>query len=98
MTELAEYIEQRPNIYGSEEQIAAAIQAAAGKPAFLPESRIDFANINSAFALALHMHQPLIPAGGSDLATAEIISNLKFMMDNQGTGDNHNAPVFVWCY
>ena len=44
------------------------------------------------------MHQPLIPAGGSDLRTAEIISNLKYMMDNQGIGDNHNAPVFVWCY
>ena len=96
MSELAEYIEQRPNICGSEEQIAAAVRAAAGKPVFLPESRIDFANINSAFAIALHMHQPLIPAGGSDLATAEIISNLKYMMDNQGTGDNHNAPVFVW--
>ncbi len=44
------------------------------------------------------MHQPLIPAGGSDLRTAAIISNLKYMMDNQGIGDNHNAPVFVWCY
>ncbi len=44
------------------------------------------------------MHQPLIPAGGHDLRTAAIISNLKYMMDNQGIGDNHNAPVFVWCY
>ena len=42
--------------------------------------------------------QPLIPAGGSDLRTAAIISNLKHMMDHQGTGDNHNAPVFVRCY
>src|SRR5213595_3570482 len=98
MTELAEYIEQRPNICGSEEQIAAAIRAAAGKPVFLPESRIDFGNINSGFATALHMHQPLIPAGGHDLATADIISNLRYMMDNPGIGDNHNAPVFVWCY
>src|SRR5258706_9968066 len=44
------------------------------------------------------MHQPLIPAGGGDLRTAEIISNLKHMMDNPGIGDNHNAPVFLWCY
>jgi hypothetical protein len=44
------------------------------------------------------MHQPLIPAGGGDLRTAAIISNLKYMMDNQGIGDNHNAPVFLWCY
>ena len=43
--------------------------------------------------IALHMHQPLIPAGGSDLRTAAIISNLKHMMDHQGIGDNHNAPV-----
>jgi hypothetical protein len=40
----------------------------------------------------------LIPAGGYDLRTAALISNLKHMFDNQGTGDNHNAPVFAWCY
>jgi len=44
------------------------------------------------------MHQPLIPAGGGDLRNAAIISNLKHMMDNQHFGDNHNAPVFHWCY
>jgi hypothetical protein len=44
------------------------------------------------------MQQPLIPAGGGDLRTAELISNLKYMMDNQHIGDNHNAPVFHWCY
>jgi hypothetical protein len=44
------------------------------------------------------MHQPLIPAGGSNLQTAEVISNLKHMMDNPGIGDNHNASVFHWCY
>ncbi len=98
MTEIAEYIEQRPNICGSEAQVEAAIAGTAGKPVFQADSRIDFANINGAFASALHMHQPLIPAGGQDLATAEIISNLKYMMDNPGIGDNHNAPVFVWCY
>src|SRR6266705_5963032 len=98
MTEMPELIDQRPNICGSEPQIAAAIQAAAGKRVFLPESPIAFGDINSAFAIALHMHQPLIPAGGQELATAEIISNLKYMMDNPGIGDNHNASVFHWCY
>ena len=44
------------------------------------------------------MHQPLIPAGGADLRTAEIISNLKYMMDNPGIGDNHNASRVPWCY
>jgi hypothetical protein len=44
------------------------------------------------------MHQPLIPAGGPDLRTATIISNLRYMMENPQIGDNHNAPVFRWCY
>jgi hypothetical protein len=44
------------------------------------------------------MHQPLIPAGGSDLHTAAIISNLQDMMNHPDVGDNHNAPVFHWCY
>jgi len=67
-------------------------------PRYLPESGIDFGRIRSAFTIALHMHQPLIPAGGTDLRTAAVISNLKYMMDNQHIGDNHNAPVFHWCY
>jgi hypothetical protein len=98
MTELPEYIEGWPNISGSEADVEAALKAVRGKPAALPESGIDFSRVKSTFACALHMHQPLIPAGGSDLRTAEIISNLKYMMDNPGIGDNHNATVFYWCY
>jgi len=44
------------------------------------------------------MHQPLIPAGGEDLATASMISNLAYMFDHPGEGDNHNAAVFHQCY
>ncbi len=98
MQEIPEYIDGIPNIAGREKLIDDVLRNAAGKAQFLPDSRIDFAGIDSAAAIALHMHQPLIPAGGSDLATAEIISNLKYMMDNQGIGDNHNAPTFQWCY
>src|SRR6266478_557411 len=98
MNSLPEYVENRPNLCGSEPLIDSAIREHRGKPVFLPESGIDFGGINSAFAIALHMHQPLIPAGGHDLTTAEIISNLKYMMDNSGIGDNHNASVFHWCY
>ena len=98
MSELPEYIGALPNICGAEAQIESALRASKGQPVFLPLSRKDFSGINSAFAVALHMHQPLIPAGGSDLATAEIISNLKHMFDNPGIGDNHNASVFHWCY
>ena len=70
----------------------------AGNQFICPKAGLISGASSSAFAIALHMHQPLIPAGGSDLATAEIISNLKHMMDNPGIGDNHNAPVFHWCY
>ena len=56
------------------------------------------AGIDSAFAVALHMHQPLIPAGGPDLRTAAIVSNLQWMLEHPDVGDNHNAPVFHWCY
>ena len=52
----------------------------------------------TAYAIALHMHQPLIPAGTDDLPSAPIISNLKYMMDHPNDGDNHNAAVFHWCY
>jgi hypothetical protein len=95
MSSLPEYVDNLPNICGSESLLESARRGAPGGP---PPGGIDFQNINSAFAIALHMHQPLIPAGGHDLSTAEIISNLRHMMDNPGIGDNHNAAVFVWCY
>src|ERR1035438_9487759 len=98
MSELPEYVSALPNICGAEPQIESTLRASRGQPVFKPDSRIDFGGIKSAFATALHMHQPLIPAGGGNLATAEIISNLKHMMDNPGIGDNHNASVFLWCY
>ena len=44
------------------------------------------------------MHQPIIPAGGDDIRTAKLISNLQYMMEHQDIGDNHNAPVFLNCY
>jgi len=65
---------------------------------FPAENGLNFGQIRSAAAVALHMHQPLIPAGGTDLCTATIVSNLKYMMDNPQIGDNHNASVFHWCY
>src|SRR5262245_3807629 len=93
---LADTVEGLPNICGSEVRVADAM--ARPGPYYLPESAIDFGRARSAFSIALHMHQPLIPAGGTDLRTASIISNLKYMMDNPQIGDNHNAPVFHWCY
>jgi hypothetical protein len=96
IVELPEYVGELPNICGSEE-ILSTNPSEMG-PAYLGGSGIDFGRIKSCFANALHMHQPMIPAGGNDLRTARVISNLQAMMDNPGIGDNHNAPVFRWCY
>ncbi len=98
MTQLPEYVDGLPNICGSEGDVERAVAMARDSAVFLADSRIDFRRIKSAFANALHMHQPLIPAGGGDLHTAEVIGNLQYMMDHPGIGDNHNAPVFLWCY
>jgi hypothetical protein len=96
LSTIPEYIDGLPNICGSEELVNEA-RTGSG-PFYLASSGINFANINSAFAIVLHMHQPLIPAGGDVLQTASVISNLKHMMDHPETGDNHNARVFLWCY
>ena len=97
MVELAEYVDGLPNICGEEPAIEQALKHRP-QTVFANEGRVAFNRIKSASAIALHMHQPLIPAGGGDLHSAEIISNLQYMMENQGIGDNHNAPVFHWCY
>ena len=97
--EVAEFVDGLPNLSGEEELIAATIAGAATRRVYpMPESGDPFAGINSAFAVALHMHQPLIPAGGDDLRTAALISNLRYMAEHPDLGDNHNAPVFRWCY
>ena len=63
--EVAEFVDGLPNLSGEEELIAATIAGAATRRVYpMPESGDPFAGINSAFAVALHMHQPLIPAGG----------------------------------
>jgi hypothetical protein len=98
VSELPEYVNGLPNICGSEDLIDEAIAAGQSRRLYAGRGAIDFGRIKSGCAIALHMHQPLIPAGGGDLGTAGIISNLQYMMDNPGIGDNHNAGVFHWCY
>ena len=98
MGELREYIDGLPNICGSEQRIKEVTRTGRSDPVSWPRGTAGFADIDSAFAIALHMHQPLIPAGGPDVRTSPVISNLQWMMDNPGIGDNHNATVFLWCY
>jgi len=98
METLPEYIEDLPNLCGSERLIEQTMSSSGDRRVSPNGKGADFGQIRSAAAIALHMHQPLIPAGGGDLHTAAIISNLKYMMDNPAIGDNHNASVFHWCY
>lgn len=93
---LPEYIDGLPNLCGSEEIIAEAIRNR--PPISLSDSGIDWPRTKSASAIALHMHQPLIPDPDRDLEQADIISNLQHMMDHPNVGDNHNAAVFHSCY
>ena len=58
---------------------------------------IDLKAVRAAFGLALHMHQPTV-LGEGERTTAPLISNLQYMLDHPGQGDNHNAPVFLRCY
>ena len=99
MDQLAEYVDGLPNISGSESLIDEAIRDRGQAPVFWRDGQGDpFAGVDSAYAIALHMHQPLIPAGGEDLRSARLISNLQYMEEHPEIGDNHNAPVFRWCY
>lgn len=88
--------EQLPAICGEEERVAEAMRRRARLLG--ADDSLDFEAIDSAFSIALHMHQPLIPAGGRKLRTAAIIGNLQHMLENPDEGDNHNAPVFRSCY
>jgi len=95
-TKLPEYINGVPNLCGSENVIAQAM--AQRGPWYLPECGIDFGRARSGFASALHMHQPLIPAGSPDLSTAPIICNLQYMRDFGNDEARYNAGIFAWCY
>lgn len=85
-----------PKISGDEERIIENTGSRQGL--YAPISNIDFRKIQSAFGIALHMHQPTIPAETDDLRRASLIGNLQYMMEHQEIGDNHNAPVFMQCY
>ncbi len=65
---------------------------------YAKHSTINLDQIQASFGIALHMHQPTIPAGNDDLRNAPLVSNLQHMMEHPDVGDNHNAFVFLQCY
>ena len=97
MDQRGEYIDGLLNICGSESLIDETLRSHGRAPVFWRDSSGDFAGVDSACAIALHKHQPVIPAGGEDLRSARRIGNLQYMEEHPDVGDNHNAPVFRWC-
>lgn len=81
-----------PAIAGNESHLLDLVNQ--NEPVFLGKTNLNLADIHSGFANALHMHQPIIPAGRH----GELISNLQYMYEHPGEGDNHNAEPFAWCY
>ena len=98
MTTLPASRDGLPNFCGGEDVVAEAIAHGRGRPIFLGENGIAFDRVRAGCAIALHMHQPLIPAGGDDLRSAALIGNLQAMEAHPAIGDNHNAPAFRRCY
>lgn len=89
---LPEIIDDLPNISGWEKEVLSVVNH--NQPVFLPTSNIKLADVKAVFAIALHMHQPTIPAGHD----GSLISNLEYMFEHQHEGDNHNAGPFAYCY
>ncbi len=102
MSEMLEYYNGLPNLCGSEGIVEGTARAGRDSPVFLHESGIDFGNARGCCAIALHMHQPLIPAGGPGRGSAmrhePLIGNLQYMQESPYEEDRHNAEVFRRCY
>lgn len=93
---MSDVIDGFPNLCCDQKNLACVCKVK--KDAYAPISNINFDSCQSSFGIALHMHQPTIPASTDDLHTSALISNLQYMMEHQEIGDNHNAPVFLQCY
>jgi hypothetical protein len=98
MSQLApqEMIDGLPNFCGAEEQIAEVMRRR--QPVYLNETNLKLDRLQATFAIALHMHQPLIPGDGASLGVSRTISNLEVMARSGKGEDQHNADVFADCY
>ncbi len=89
---LPEMIDGLPNICGSESLVDEVVKN--DQSVFLPTTNINIQDVKATFAIALHMQQPIIPAGND----GALISNLQYMFEHPQEGDNHNAAPFAHCY
>jgi hypothetical protein len=90
--QLAELVDGLPNISGWEAEVSEVVNH--NQPVFLPQTNLRLEKITATFAIALHMHQPTVPAGEN----GALIGHLQYMEEHQGEGDNHNAGPFAYCY
>ncbi len=93
--ELPEIIDGLPNLCGSESRIEAATSRR--EPVHLGRSPLELERIQSAFSVALHMHQPLVLDDG-DIRAARVLGNLEYMMARKEQHDFHDAPAYAHCY
>lgn len=82
---IPEIIDRLPNISGWEKEVAEVVNH--HDPVFLGSTNIRLENVTAAFAIALHLHQPTIPAGKN----GEPISNLLYMFEERGDNDKARA-------
>lgn len=102
MNELPEYINGLPNICGQEGLIEETVRGSRLESIFLHESGVDFARARGCCSVALHMHQPIVPAGGSERGSnmrfEPLVGYLQFLLESPYEEDRHNAEVYRWCY
>jgi hypothetical protein len=89
---LPELLDGLPNIAGWEDEVLEVTERR--QPVFLPHTNVDQRQLAAAFAVALHMHQPIVPAGRE----GQLISHLEYMFEHPNEGDNHDAGPFANCY
>ena len=58
---IPELIDDLPNISGWEADVQAVTSE--NRPVFLPTTNLRLDDLSATFAIALHMHQPTVPAG-----------------------------------
>ncbi|MBI4951732.1 MAG: glycosyl hydrolase family 57 [Myxococcales bacterium] len=92
---LTELEDGLPCISGSEAAVEAATRG--GRPVALGRTPFSLERVDAAFAVALHMHQPLVLEDGP-LETAPVVGNLEYMMRRSHVHGMHDAPVFARCY
>jgi hypothetical protein len=91
-----EIVDGLPNLCGLEAEVAGVRNRGAVDAIDAP-SPFALERVDAAFAIGLHMHQPLVLQDGAR-EEAPIIGNLQYMMERSHVHGMHDAPAFARCY